>query len=114
MITLEVIVTAVQQVPIFALPGSTVRFDCSIVVPPISTPPNITLNWYFSDDQGNIVNVMARNRSIQFDREDLRQSLILDNVTFGDTGSYACSIDDTISDGSSIILIVVEGQSVSQ
>ena len=36
-----------------------------------------------------------------------------ENVTLGDTGSYACSIDDTISDGSSIILIVVEGQLVN-
>ncbi|XP_065913056.1 uncharacterized protein [Dysidea avara] len=103
---LEVIVTTNQQVPIFALPNSTVRFDCSVIVPQISSPPNITLNWWYSVD--GFVDVTTRNRSVQFEPQNLRHSLILENVTFEDSGSYACSFADNILDSNTFLLIVVE------
>jgi len=80
----------------------------------MSSPPNITLNWwYFLDDQSDIFDVTTRNRSVQFEPQDLRHSLILENVTFEDAGSYACSIADNILDSSTFLLVVVEGQSIS-
>ena len=109
---LEVIVTTNQQVPIFALPNSTVRFDCSVIVPQISSPPNITLNWWYSVD--GFVDVTTRNRSVQFEPQNLRHSLILENVTFEDSGSYACSFADNILDSNTFLLIVVEGQHILQ
>ena len=107
---LEAIVNAIQQAPVFVLPNGTARFDCSVIVPQMSSPPNITLNWwYFLDDQSDIFDVTTRNRLVQFEPQDLRHSLILENVTFEDAGSYACSIADDILESSTFLLVVVEG-----